>query len=116
MARFAELGPRFAIQATDVPVHKPIIRRILADAASHVYVVVQEQGVGEGPVIDVFRHDGVFLDRVKTQTVPPQRIELRSPAPSPAPFVTDTHLYAVEYGSFDVPYVVRYRFVRPEAP
>jgi hypothetical protein len=108
VAAFGAMSPRMAIEPTDVPTHKPVLRRIFADGSDYVYVVVQEDGVQEGTVIDAFRSDGVFVDRL----VLPRQIEFRSPPP----FATHTHLHVVEYDSFDVPYVVRYRIVRPEAP
>jgi hypothetical protein len=108
LARYASFGPRFALEAADVPPYKPIVRRIFDDGASRIYVVVQEQGVPEGTAIDVFGSDGVFLGRLLL----PQLIEFRSPPP----FATGTHLYVVEHDDLDVPYVVRYRIIPPEAP
>ncbi len=88
----------------DIPLVKEVIERIFTDGASYVYVITQEDGVRAGTVADVFAFDGEYLGRM----VFPEPIEFNRPAPH----ATESHIYAVVYDDFDVPYVVRFRITR----
>jgi hypothetical protein len=85
---------------------RPVVTKVIPDGAGHVYVFPQEEGLPQGAAVDVFEESGRYLGR------------MRLPAPilvdRPAPFIVRDHLYAVEPDPFDVPFVVRYRIVRPE--
>lgn len=93
-----------------IPELKPIVRRIFGDDAGHVYVVPELDGVPAGSVVDAFTTGGVYLGRMDVGV--PERIRL----PLPAPYATRDHLYAVVTDELDVPYVSRFRIVRPERP
>ena len=79
--------------------------RLRTDNAGHLYVIPQEPGVPEGTALDVFQDSGEYLGRIAL----PETIE----SSFPAPYFSRDHVFAVVYDEFDVPYVVRWRIVRP---
>lgn len=82
-----------------------LVTRIVLGPEGHIYVFPHEEGVAEGTVVDVFEEDGVYLGRMSFgETV----LTL-----GPPPYATRDHIYAVVNDDFDVPYVVRWRIVRP---
>ncbi len=94
-----DLHPDFYVR------ERRLVTRLLHDGAGHVYVMPEEDGVAEGTVIDVFEEGGVYLGRMefgeKVLTI------------GPPPHVTRDHIYGVVLDEFDVPYLVRWRIVRP---
>jgi hypothetical protein len=85
---------------------RKVVTKVLSDGAGQVYVFPQEEGIPEGTVVDVFEDTGRYLGR------------MRFPAPilveRPAPHIVDDRIYLVEPNEMGVPFVVRYRIVRPE--
>lgn len=94
----------YPLTAEQFAEHRRLVTRILPDNEGHVYVFPAEQGLREGQAVDVFTDEGVYLGRLPF----PEPVLIRDPAP----YVTDTHIYAVVVDEFDVPYVVRWRIVR----
>lgn len=84
-----------------------LVTRVLPDNEGHVYVFPAEEGLPEGQATDVFTEEGVYLGRIQF----PELILTRNPPP----YVTRTHIYAVVQDQLDVPYVVRWRIVRPSS-
>ena len=84
---------------------KPMIRRIFADGAGHIFVLSDQEELPLGTFVDVFRENGRYLGRM----------ELPAPVnfPYPPPHATDTHLYYVTTDDLDVEYVVRARLNKP---
>lgn len=101
-----DLPPDLKVAREDIPVFKPIIRRIFGDNEGHIYVIPEMEGVPAGSAIDAFTTDGLYLGRMET----PDLIRL----PLPAPHATEDHLYVIVTDEFDVPYVSRLRIVRPD--
>jgi hypothetical protein len=91
-------------RADFVPVRR-LVTRVLTDGAGRVYVLPEEEGVPEGSVVDVFEGAGVYLGRMS--------FGARVLTIFPATHVTPTHVYAVVPDELDVPFVVRWRIVRP---
>ena len=86
---------------------KPIIRRIFADGAGHVFVLSEQHDLPLGTFVDVFREDGRYLGRLDLPT--------SAMATYPPPHATDTHLYYVTTDELGVEYVVRVRLEKPGA-
>lgn len=82
-----------------------LVTRVLADNEGHIYVLPEEEDVAEGSVIDVFRDDGIYLGRMELD----QAVLTRGPPP----FVTGEHVYGVVTDEYDVPFVVRWRILKP---
>lgn len=84
---------------------KPMIRRIFADDAGHVFVLSELDGLPLGTFVDVFHESGRYLGRV----------DLPAPVnfPYPPPHATATHLYYVTTDHVGVEYVVRVRLRKP---
>lgn len=60
-------------------------------------------------VVDVFREEGFYLGRMDLPVTIPGPTETR-----PVIHATDTHLYLVTRGEFDVEFLSRLRIVRPD--
>ena len=82
-----------------------LVTRVLTDDAGYIYVLPEEEGVPEGTVVDVFDDSGVYLGRMEFGATV---LTL-----GPPPYVTRDHIYAVVNDEFEVPFVVRWRIVRP---
>lgn len=85
--------------------HRRLVTRVLTDNAGHVYAFPQEDGLPEGMAVDVFRDTGEYLGRMQFS----EKILILGPPP----YITTEHIYAVVPDEFDVPFVVRWRIVRP---
>lgn len=86
------------------PYHR-LVTRVIVDNAGHIYVFPREPGVPEGSAVDVFADDGVYLGRMEFGEIV---LTL-----GPPPFMTTSHIYAVVNDEYDVPFVVRWRIVKP---
>jgi hypothetical protein len=84
-----------------------VVSKVLPDGAGRVYVFPQEEGIPEGTVVDVFEASGRYLGRMSFPA--PVLVE------RPAPYILDGRIYAVEQDELGVPFVIRYRIVRPDA-
>jgi hypothetical protein len=82
-----------------------LVTRIVPDNAGRIYVFPQEEDLSAGAAVDVFEESGVYLGRMSF----PEKVLERSPPPH----VTREHIYAVGQDEFDVPYLLRFRIVRP---
>lgn len=104
-ASAASPGPSRRRDREDFVAHRRLVTRVLTDNAGHIYVLPQEEGLEQGLTVDVFEESGVYLGRMefgeKVRTL------------GPPPYVTRDHVYAVVNDEFDVPFVVRWRIVRP---
>lgn len=103
--RSREMGDPRDLQPDFYVRERRLVTRVLYDGAGHVYAMPEEEGVPEGTVIDVFDESGVYLGRMefgeKVLTL------------APPPHVTRNHVYGVVLDGLDVPYLVRWRIVRP---
>lgn len=105
-ASYADNG--FSFERERFETTKRLVTRLRTDNAGHLFVIPQEPGVPQGTTVDVFRDSGEYLGRIEL----PETIEITSPAP----YFTADHMYAIVYDDFDVPYVVRWRIVKPSGP
>jgi 6-bladed beta-propeller protein len=103
-AAMSELPQQFRVSREDIPVSKPILKRIFSDNERWVYVVPELDGYPVGTVVDVFGETGEHEARMEF----PQRIS----HPTPPPHATSDHLYVVVVDEFDVEYVSRLRIIR----
>ncbi|MEM7417854.1 MAG: 6-bladed beta-propeller [Gemmatimonadota bacterium] len=100
-----ERGDPRDLEVDDFVRERRLVTRIVLGPGGLVYVFPHEAGAPEGTVVDVFEDDGVYLGRMEFgETV----LTL-----GPPPYATRDHIYAVVNDDFDVPYVVRWRIVRP---
>ena len=98
-------GRNYPMSREDFADCRRLVTGLLPDDEGHVYVFPEEEGVPEGRAVDVFTEQGVYLGRMEF----PQAVLTRNPPPH----VTGSHIYAVVQDELDVPYVVRWRIVRP---
>jgi 6-bladed beta-propeller len=104
---YKEMGSPRDYDPADFVRERRLITRLITDQAGHLYVFPQEDGVPEGTALDVFEDTGVYLGRITL----PEKVNILSPRPT----VTRNNFYAVVLDEFDVPFVVRWRIVRPVA-
>lgn len=100
-----ERGSPRRYERDDFVKERRLVTRVLVDDMGYVYVLPQEPAVPEGTAIDVFGEDGVYLGRMSLDEPVLTR--------SPPPHVTADHVYGVVNDEYDVPFVVRWRIVRP---
>jgi hypothetical protein len=96
-------GPGRRLTPEDFVPFRPVVTKVLPDRAGHVYVFPHPAG----SAVDVFEDSGRYLG------------QMLFPAPilveRPAPHIEREQLYAVETDRLGVPFVIRYRIVRPGA-
>ncbi len=90
-----------------VPETKQVVRRIFDDAERFIYVMSEVVGAPLGTRAEV-------LESASGRHVATLHFPERVAHPYPAPYATATHILAGVQDSIGVPYVVRYRIVRPE--
>ncbi len=73
------------LQRDEIPSRLPIVRRLFSDEV-YVYVMPHDAFDELGTVIDVFQHDGLFVDRV--------RRPIQAMFPFPAPVARAGYIYA----------------------
>lgn len=100
-----ERGSPRRYERGDFVKERRLVTRVLVDDMGYVYVLPQEPAVPEGTAIDVFEEDGVYLGRMSLDEPVLTR--------GPPPYVTADHVYGVVTDEYDVPFVVRWRIVRP---
>jgi len=101
-------SPTRRYKPEDVVQVRRLVNSVLTDNDGYVYVLPEEDGVPEGTVIDVFEDTGVYLGRMDFGAT-----VLTS---GPPPYVIRDHVYAVVNDELDVPFVVRWRIIRPTSP
>lgn len=100
-----EQGAPRRYERDDFVKERRLVTRVLVDDVGYVYALPQEPGIPEGTAIDVFEESGVYLGRIFLDEPVLTR--------SPPPYVTADHVYGVVTDEYDVPFVVRWRIVRP---
>jgi len=92
-----------------LPETRPIINRLIADRAGHLYVIADLAGHAPGTVLDVFRtDDGQYLGRLEL----PQPVPLQ-PRRLLVGYATADHLLFVVLDENNTPFISRLRIVRP---
>lgn len=110
MKWFTDQGGR--VDRSQFPERKPAIVRLWVSSTGHLLVQPTTSAFGSGwsapaELLDVFEPDGRYLTELP---LPPGFATA-----APRPLFTESHVYAVVRDELDVPYVVRYRLVRPAA-
>jgi hypothetical protein len=110
MKWFTDQGGR--IDRSKFPERKPAIVRLWVSSTGHLIVQPTTSAFGSGwsapaEVLDVFQPDGRYLTEL---SLPPGFATA-----APRPLFTESYVYAVVRDELDVPYVVRFRQVRPAA-
>jgi hypothetical protein len=100
-----ERGFPVVYEPDDFVTERRLVTRVLVDDLGYVYVLPQEPGVPEGTAIDVIEESGVYLGRMALDETVLTR--------GPPPYITRDHVYGVVNDEFDVPFVVRWRILRP---
>lgn len=100
-------GPRYSPE--DIPLTKPVIRRITAADDGHIYVLAETLGNAAGSVVDVFTDAGVYLGSMEAPGISVGR-------GAPPPVVRGSRLHAVVRDALEVEYLVRFRIERPDSP
>ncbi len=86
-----------------LPAEKPLIRRIFADGAGHVFVVHETASAEAGTAIDVFRESGEFVGRM---SVPDAIGKLPADGALPA-YATPGYILFAGEDAAGTPYVTR---------